>query len=106
MGELKAQLDVLEWCALALSNEGSAAGPAAEALGDGAPDARSAGTTPASAELIAAVTRAAAHWRSELAEGARLLGALGSAIDHDALTLRNRDAQNADQLRPSSTGMG
>ncbi len=106
VGELKAQLDVLESCALALSNEGTSAGPAADALGDGAPGANSAGTTPASAELIAAVARAAAHWRSELAEGARVLGALGSAIDYDALALRNLDAQNADQVRSSSNAAG
>ncbi len=106
MGQVKAQLDVLESCAMALSNEGTAAGPAADALGDGAPDANSAGTTPASAELIVAVTRAAVHWRSELAEGDRLLGALGSAIDHDALALRNLDAQNADQFRSSSNAVG
>ena len=102
MGEVRAQLDVLESCALELSNEGTSAGTAADALGDGAPDATSAGPTPASAELIAAVTRAAAQWSSELAEGARLLGALGSAIDHDALALRNLDTQNADQFRSSS----
>jgi len=76
VGEVRAELDVLESCALELSNEGTSAGTAADALGDGAPDATSAGTTPASAELIAAVTRAAAHWSS--------------------------DTQNADQFRSSS----
>ena len=95
---------MLESCALVLSNEGTSAGPAADALGDGALCAASAGTTPASAELIAAATRAAAHWRSELVEGARLLGALGSAIDQDAVALRNLDAANADQFRSASTG--
>jgi len=47
------------------------------------------------------VAKAAQRWQSELAEGARLLGALGSAIDHDAVALRNLDAQNADQFRPN-----
>jgi len=31
-----------------------------------------------------------------------LLGALGSAIDHGAVALRNLDAQNADQFRPNA----
>jgi hypothetical protein len=101
MGDIKAQLDVLESCASALSNEGSSAGSAADALGGAHPGGNSAGSTPASAELVAAVAKAAQHWQSELTEGARLLGALGSAIDHDAVALRNLDAQNADQFRPT-----
>ena len=49
MGEIKAQLDALESCASALSNEGSSAGSAADALGGANPGGSSAGTTPASA---------------------------------------------------------
>jgi len=37
MGDIKAQLDVLESCASALSNEGSSAGSAADALGGAHP---------------------------------------------------------------------
>jgi hypothetical protein len=98
MGEVKAQLDVLESCASALSNEGTSAAPAADALGADHPGASSAGTTPASVGLISALAKATEHWRSELTEGTRLLGALGSAIDHDAVALRNLDNQNADHI--------
>lgn len=99
MGKNRAQLDVLESCASALSNEGSSAGPAADALGGAHAGATSAGSTPVSAGFVRALATAAQHWQSELAEGARLLGALGSAIDHDAVALRNVDADNADQFR-------
>lgn len=99
MSEMKAQLDVLESCANVLSNEGATVGSAADALGGARPAGSCAGTTPASAELIAALSTAAEHWQGELAEGSRLLRALGSAIDHDAVTLRNLDATNAGSLR-------
>ena len=102
MGALRAQLEVLESCASGLSNEGTSAGAAADALGGAHPGGNSAGTTPASAELIAAVSSAAEHWRTELTEGSRLLSALGSAIDHDAMALRNLDAQNADAFRQNA----
>jgi hypothetical protein len=101
MGVMKAQIDVLESCASALSNERASVATVADELGGAHPVGNSAGTTPASAALIAALTTAAEHWHGELAEGARLLGALGSAIDHDAMSLRNLDADTADELRGS-----
>lgn len=99
MGGMKAQIDSLESCASALSNEGAPLSAAADALANAHPGANSAGTTPASAQLLSALTTAAAHWHEELAEGARLLVALGSAIDHDAMTLRNLDTNAADGFR-------
>ncbi len=46
MGEVEAQLDVLESCASALSNEGTSAAPAADALGAAHPGDSSAAPCP------------------------------------------------------------
>lgn len=89
--DISAQLDELEAVASALSGEGSPVGAAAEDVGAAVVGGSAAGTTDASAALVGALTAAAAHWQGELTEASRLLGALGLAIDSDALALRGAD---------------
>lgn len=89
--DISAQLGDLEACASALSSEASPVGALADDVGAAVAGGGAAGTTDASAALVAALTAAAAHWQGELAEASRLLGALGLAIDSDALALRGAD---------------
>jgi hypothetical protein len=93
--DISAQLGDLEACASALSSEASPVGALADEVGGAVVGGAAAGTTDASAALVAALTAAAAHWQGELAESSRLLGALGLAIDSDAMALRGADASIA-----------
>ena len=96
--DISAQLGELEAVASALSGEGSPVGAAAEDVGAAVVGGHAAGTTDASAALVAALTAAAAHWQGELDEASRLLGALGLAIDSDAMALRGADQAVARSL--------
>lgn len=98
MDGIKAQLDVLEACAAALSSEGSGAGAAAEALGQVTVAEGTTGRTPASAALAQAVTAAAAHWSAELTAGASTLTATGLAVDQAAVAVRGADSGFATTL--------
>jgi hypothetical protein len=89
--DISAQLGDMEACASALSREASPVGVLADDVGAAVVGGGAAGTTDASAGLVAALTAAAAHWQGELAESSRLLGALGLAVDSDALALRGAD---------------
>jgi hypothetical protein len=93
--DISAQLGDLEACASALSSEASPVGALADEVGGAVVGGAAAGTTDASVALVAALTAAAAHWQGELAESSRLLGALGLAIDSDAMALRGADASIA-----------
>lgn len=90
-GDITAQLGDIEACAAALNSSTPGAGATAADLTAVSLGADAAGTTAAAAALVAAANQAAAHWAGELEKGATLLRALGSAVDADAVKLRNTD---------------
>ncbi|GAB2934469.1 hypothetical protein GCM10027047_33570 [Rhodococcus aerolatus] len=98
MDGIRAQLDVLEACAAALSAEGGTAGAAAEALGQVHVAEGATGRTPASGALAQAITAAAAHWSGELTSGAQTLTATGLAVDQSAVAVRGADTGFASSL--------
>lgn len=90
-GDITAQLGDMEACAAALSSAAPAAGAAADDLTGVSLGGGAAGATAASAALVGAANQAAVHWAGELDKGATLLRALGSAVDADAVKLRDTD---------------
>lgn len=98
MAGMRAELDVLAGCASVLTGEAGGAAASAEVLGQLPVAEGTAGRTPASAALVAAVTAAAAHWSAELGAGARALTATGLALDQAELALRSADRGFAGSL--------
>ena len=95
MAVTRAELDVLDSCASGLSAEGGRAAAAAETLGAVELGARAAGSTHASAGLVAAGKTALRRLGDELAAGARLVTAAGLSVDRAAVAIAGADGDFA-----------